>query len=66
MNRKEIFETVVRCTYATIMANAFRRALGLPLKWKSLKRGAIVSVDAYADLEWCMANHGSPLDGRIG
>lgn len=65
MNRKEIFETVARCAHATVVANAFRRALGLPPKWRAPKRGAIVSVDAYADLEWCMANHGSPLDGRL-
>lgn len=65
MTRRDIFEKVARCTHATVMANAFRRALGLPLRWHAPKRGTIVSVDAYDDLEWCMANHGSPLDGRL-
>lgn len=65
MTREELTRRVARCTHATVVANAFRRALGLPLKLVAPKTPVIVSADAYADLEWCMANHGSPLDGRI-
>lgn len=65
MTREELTRRVSVCAHATMVANAFRRALGLPLKLAAPKTPAIVSVDAYADLEWCMANHGSPLDGRI-
>lgn len=65
MALKEIRKRVMLCTKDTTMANAFRRALGLPIVVRRPRRGAVISVDAYADLEWCMANHGSPLDGRL-
>lgn len=43
------------------VARAFLRALGLdPAKYAARSWEA----DAYAGLRSCMANHGSPMDGR--
>lgn len=65
MSLKEIAERVLLSESTTVIANAFRRAFSLPSKAPAPKRGQIVSMDAYADIEWCMKNYGSPLDGRI-
>lgn len=46
---------------AHTVARAFLRALGLdPAKYTARSWEA----DAYAGLRSCMANHGSPMDGR--
>ena len=50
MALKEIRKRVMLCTKDTTMANAFRRALGLPIVVRRPRRGAVISVDAYADL----------------
>lgn len=64
MDTRSILACVMSCDACTSMANAFRRALGLPLRWQPSKRGAIVSADAYADLAECFANRESPMDWR--
>ena len=33
MSKSEIYEIVVRCGYATLAANAFRRAFGIDEVW---------------------------------
>lgn len=65
MTVKDILQCVVLCDACTCMANAFRKAFGLPQIWELPRGPLVVSDERYADLEWCMTNHGSPLDGRI-
>lgn len=65
MERCDLVECVQQCPATTVIANAFRRALGLPQRFVCEKPGRVVNADRFADLEWCMANYGSPLDGRL-
>lgn len=48
----------------TALSRAMLRACGVPVLRVRLRPGSIVEVGAYADLCECMANHGSPMDGR--
>lgn len=64
MGKRDILERVVRCTLRTSMANAFRRAFGLPQAWDAPSGALTVSCDRYADMRECFANHASPMDGR--
>ncbi len=64
MSKSEIYEIVVRCGYATLAANAFRRAFGIDEVWVPIKLPAIISADAYDGIMECFANPESPMDGR--
>lgn len=47
----------------TAVSRAFLRALGVPAP-EPARAGLVVDVRRLRDLEWCFANHGSPMDGR--
>lgn len=66
MSIREIKARVVRCKSCTVIANAFRKALGLPMAYLHPKKPAMISVDLYEDMRGCFANNSSPLDGRCG
>ena len=51
-----IVEVVLRCDTDTLMRYAFLRALGIDAPKPKPKRGAIVRVDAYADMAECFEN----------
>lgn len=65
MNHAELYGIVLLCNCTTAIANAFRRALGLPQKLAEDK-SVYVPIERYSDTEWCIANFGSPMDGRHG
>lgn len=65
MTLSEMRACVLEITAPTVMANAFRKAFNIPQRWYWPKRKQIVSTDKYADMEYCMKNYGSPLDGRF-
>lgn len=64
MSESEIYEIVSGCRCATLLANAFRRALGIAEVWVPIKLPAVVNVDAYDGIMECIANKNSPMDGR--
>ena len=64
MGIREIRRCVISCSATTAIANAFRKALGLPMLWARPKAAVIVSMDAYKDIADCFANAESPMDGR--
>lgn len=58
---------VIECTSCTAMANAFRRALGVPAIWVRPKhtRPLVVSRGTYDEMIQCFENYGSPMDGKF-
>lgn len=47
----------------TPVSRAFLRACGIPVP-RPPQAGCVASVAAADDVLWCLANHGSPMDGR--
>lgn len=60
MSTRDILQRVMTCDARTVIANAFRRAFGLPQIWDVPHAAMVVSADRYADIEECFANHVSP------
>lgn len=58
-----MIRAALRCD--TAMSRAMLRACGVPVPRSRPRPGSIVEVGAYAGLFECMANHGSPMDGRL-
>lgn len=46
----------------SVMARAFRKALGLAPVWFEPPEGCIVSAGTYDDIAECFRNFGSPMD----
>lgn len=70
LNRNQLIATAtaVYKRHGTTMARAFLKALGAPVPRyigrRKLKRGEVISVDAYEELFNCFKNGASPMDGR--
>lgn len=66
MGIRELYERVRACKASTAIANAFRKALGIPAIWAfpSPKRPTIISTDRYEDMAGCFRNAESIMDGR--
>ncbi|WP_307739012.1 hypothetical protein [uncultured Parolsenella sp.] len=47
----------------TAPSRAMLRALGVPVPEPRPRPGRVVRLDRYEGVEWCFANHGSPMDG---
>lgn len=65
MTRDEMATIAMR--YDTAMSAAMLRAVGAPALAQACARAATAAAapdeDAYSDVAWCFANHGSPMDG---
>lgn len=64
MDARDILRMVVACDARTSVANAFRRAFGLPEAWDVPRAPLVVSAEAYSGMMECFANRESPMDGR--
>ncbi len=62
MSIEEIRERVSRSRSTTLVARAFRMALGLPLT--PVPESRIIHQETFGGLDECFRNHGSPMDGR--
>lgn len=65
MTRDEMAAIAMR--YDTVMSLAMLRAVGALALAQACARAAAAAAlpdgDAYRDVAWCFANHGSPMDG---
>lgn len=50
----------------TLMARAMLKALGIDVPPHMPAHGSVVSYESYTEIMECFANHGSPMDGRMG
>ena len=64
MDIRSIFSRVVRCDAPTAIANAFRRAFGLPQIGDAPRGALVVSDERYEGIAECFANRESPMDWR--